>query len=107
MQWPEVTELRDITITPLLGASSKGSMTVAANPPSAALQHFRYGSQESALNVLSVPASRPLPAIVIEEPVIYGGLLFRHFGHALTESIHRLWPRYALKELHRAKVAFN
>jgi len=107
MDWPEVTELRDITITPLLGPSSKGSLALAADPPSPALQHFRYGSQESALKIQPLDTDSTPPAIVVEDPIIYGGLLFRHFGHALTESIHRLWPRYALKELHRAKVAFN
>ena len=105
IRWPEVAALTDITITPLLGHVSKGSMTIAADPPSPELQHFRYGSA-SALNILRLEDAPP-PAIVIEEPVIYGGLLFRHFGHALTESIHRLWPRYALQELHSARVAFN
>jgi hypothetical protein len=36
---------------------------------------------------------------VIEKPVIYGGLLFHHFGHTIAESIHRLWPRFASKSL--------
>nr|WP_283937899.1 glycosyltransferase 61 family protein [Sphingomonas caseinilyticus] len=44
---------------------------------------------------------------VIEEPIIYGGLLFRHFGHAISESIHRLWPRFAMKELASARIAFH
>lgn len=105
IRWPGVTELRDITITPLLGPISKGSMTIAADPRAPELQHFRYGS-ESALSILAIDDPTP-PARVIEEPVIYGGLLFRHFGHAITESIHRLWPRYALKDLHSAPVAFN
>jgi hypothetical protein len=106
MNWPDVAELKDITVGPLVGASSKGNLVVAANPPSAALQHFRYGSGESALAVIPFPAP-VVPNAIIDEPVIYGGLLFRHFGHALTESIHRLWPRYARRELHGAKVAFN
>ena len=106
MQWPEVTELRNVIITPLIGPISKGSMTIAADPPSPALQHFRWAT-ECALNILPLPEDTPPPDVFIEEPTIYGGLLFRHFGHALTESIHRLWPRYAMKELHSAKVAFN
>lgn len=106
LDWPDVTELRDVTITPLVGPSSKSSLTIAADPPAAALQHFRYGSTESALKIVPLSKST-VPAAVIEEPIIYGGLLFRHFGHALAESMHRLWPRYALKELRSAKVAFN
>ncbi|QIK78058.1 glycosyltransferase family 61 protein [Sphingomonas piscis] len=105
MDWPEIIELQDITIGPLVGPSSKGSLTVEASPPSPALQHYRYGKAESALTIL--PLNDAKATTIVEEPVIYGGLMFRHFGHALTESIHRLWPRYALKELHSAKVAFN
>lgn len=105
IEWPEVVELRDATITPLLGPVSKGTMTVGANPPSEVLQHYRYGT-EQALNILPLPDLDRAPT-VIEEPIIYGGILFRHFGHALTEGIHRIWPRYALKELHGARIAFN
>lgn len=107
MQWPEVTELDDITISPLVYGSTKGDMTVHAEPASQLLNHYRYGSPESVLKVVPFPASGVEAAEVIDEPVIYGGLMFRHFGHALTEGIHRLWPRYARQELHGAKIAFN
>lgn len=106
MNWPEVLELNNIIISSVLGNSSKGSLTIAADPPSSALRHFRYGTRKSPLKIVQLP-QETRAANVIEEPVIYGGLLFRHFGHLLTESIHRLWPRYALKELHTARVAFN
>ena len=29
---------------------------------------------------------------VIEQPCLYGGVLFNHFGHFLAESLGRLWP---------------
>ena len=106
MNWPAVAELNDFTISPLLDGSSKGSLRIAADPPSRSLEHFRYGTRKSVLQIRQLAAGEA-PAAVIDEPIIYGGLLFRHFGHLLTESIHRLWPRYALKELHGARVAFH
>ena len=104
--WPEVTELRDILIAPLVYGSTKGHMTVHADPASPLLNHYRYGEPDSILDVLPFGEAAEAP-LVVEEPIIYGGLMFRHFGHAIAEGIHRLWPRFAVKELHGAKVAFN
>lgn len=107
MDWPEITQLRDITMSPLLPGNTKGNMALRADPRSSCLQHFRYGLPESVIGILPYVAPPDDEVRVVDEPVIYGGLLFRHFGHALTESIHRLWPRFALRELHAAKVAFS
>jgi capsular polysaccharide biosynthesis protein len=106
IQWPDVVELGDITIAPLLPGNSKTNLALEADPPTDALFHYRYGSLASTLRVLPVSAG-VVPQRIVEERVIYGGLLFRHFGHALTESLHRLWPRFAVKELHGAPVAFS
>jgi hypothetical protein len=106
VRWPDVVELRDITIAPLLPGNSKTNLVLEANPTSEALSHYRYGSTESSLKVLPL-SDNVIPARVVEEPVIYGGLLFRHFGHALTESLHRLWPRFAVAELYGAPLAFS
>lgn len=107
MQWPQVAEIRDVAITPLVAGSSKTRMAMAADPPSPLLGHFRYGRPHSVIQILPFEEEASTPITVIEEPVIYGGLLFRHFGHALSESIHRLWPRLALPDLAGAKIAFN
>jgi hypothetical protein len=107
MKWPEVVELRDIIVSPLLHGSSKGYMALHAEPPTSLLGHYRYALPESTLQILPFTEPNVIAAHIVEEPVIYGGLMFRHFGHALAEGIHRLWPRYARKELHGAKVAFN
>jgi len=106
IHWPDVVELRDITVAPLLPGNSKTNMALEADPPSDALFHYRYGFAESALRVLPLSAD-VVPQRIIEEPVIYAGLLFRHFGHALTESLHRLWPRFAVEQLRGAPVAFS
>ncbi|MDQ3079569.1 MAG: glycosyltransferase family 61 protein [Pseudomonadota bacterium] len=107
IDWPEIVELNNIIISPLLAGSSKGYTALYADPPSPLLRHYRYGHSDSSLQVLPFPGPDAGVKQVVEEPVIYGGLMFRHFGHSLTEGIHRLWPRFALKELHTAKVAFN
>lgn len=107
MQWPIVSELNDIVISPLVYGSTKGDMTLHAAPVSSLLNHYRYGSSHSVLNVVPFRELDVGVGQIIDEPVIYGGLMFRHFGHALTEGIHRLWPRFARQELHGAKVAFN
>ena len=107
MKWPEVVELEDITIAPLVQGSSKSNLALAADPPSPALEHFRFGRHLSEIRILPLSNPDAAAANLVEEPTIYGGLLFHHFGHSLCESIHRLWPRFALKELHGAKIAFS
>ena len=106
MQWPEIVELRDIVIAPMVTGNSKQRMALSADPQSPLLGHFRYGLPESFMQILPVTPADAERAQIVDEPVIYAGPLFRHFGHALSESIHRLWPRFALRELHEAKVAF-
>lgn len=105
IDWPGVTEL-DVTLAPPASGSSKSQLAIAADPPSRLLGHFRYGLPKSAMRVFPLSPVESEQAEVIEEPVIYGGPLFRHFGHALSESIHRLWPRYGVRQLRNAKVAF-
>ena len=106
MEWPEIVELRDVVITPMVTGNSKQRMALRADPQSSLLGHFRYGLPESFMDILPVDPGDAETAQVIDEPIIYAGPLFRHFGHALSESIHRLWPRFALRELNDAKVAF-
>jgi hypothetical protein len=90
----------------MMAGNSKSNMALAADPPSPLLSHYRYGAPVSVMKIHSYFCDDP-DVRTIEEPVIYGGPLFRHFGHALSESIHRLWPRFASKELAGAKVAFS
>jgi capsular polysaccharide biosynthesis protein len=107
MQWPEIAELADVTITPVYPGSNKDRAEFAASQPSSVLEHYRYGKGESVAQIRPITDVEAAGARVVDEPVIYGGLLFRHFGHALAESSHRLWPRFALKRCHAAKVAFS
>lgn len=37
--------------------------------------------------------------IIIEHPVLYGGILFHHFGHFLIESLGRLWAYDVIRGL--------
>ncbi len=105
LQWPDISVIENITVTPLLGPNSKRILSIAASPCASELQHFRAGRKEGAIDIL--PFSGSIQSLsVIEEPTIFGGLLFRHFGHAIAESIHRLWPRLAFTTFRRAKVAF-
>lgn len=107
MQWPEIVELNDVTLTPLAEDNGKLRMTLHADPPSPLLQHLRGGKFHVAMQVLPADSQLVRQAVVVEEPTIYGGPLFRHFGHALSESIHRVWPRLASHELRGAKIAFT
>jgi len=103
--WPSYTELTDITLTPLAHGSGKLSMAFKASEPTADLQHLRYDGSVKAIDIL--PLDQEIEAEEIAEPVLYAGPLFRHFGHALSESIHRLWPRLVYRELNGIKVAFH
>lgn len=107
MKWPDVAKFEDIAIAPLSRDSSKLKQCLAADPPSPLLEHLRGGLSHGAMRVVPLSAADASNAKVVDEPTIYGGLLFRHFGHSLSESIHRLWPRFAVRELAGAKVAFS
>ena len=111
MQWPEITEFKDITITPVFRGSNKTCAKMAASEPADVLLHRRRGRTHfykgKGFEILPLSPEDANRARVIEEPVIYGGLLFDHFGHALAESIHRLWPRFAIEGLREVKVAFS
>ncbi|WP_345165559.1 glycosyltransferase 61 family protein [Sphingomonas daechungensis] len=100
-----MVELRDVAMTPLAAGNSKTRMAMAADPPSALLGHHRYGRTESVVKIQPLVRAET-DFQIVDEPIIYGGLLFRHFGHAISESIHRLWPRFAVPELAGAKFAF-
>lgn len=106
MDWPEIAELRDVTLGSLSFGSSKSEMALPAEPPTPLLGHFRYGGPDSYIKILRFDDPRALSVPLVTGPVIYGGPLFRHFGHALSESIHRLWPRFALDVLRSARVVF-
>lgn len=103
--WPPYTTLTDITLTPLAHGSGKLNMAFEASEPSSGLQHLRYDGSIKTIDIL--PLRERVDAEEIAEPVLYAGPLFRHFGHALSESIHRLWPRLVYSELNGIKVAFH
>jgi hypothetical protein len=106
VRWPEVVELRDIVIGPILSGNTKGRIVISADPPSPNLNHLRAASSQNVLEVIPFE-HRPGEAVdVVEEPVIFAGPVFRHFGHCIAESTHRLWPRFALRDLRTAKVVF-
>lgn len=101
--WPPYSELRDVTVTPLVDGAA--GMTFSADPLSERLQHLRNDGISPAIDIR--PITDHLDPVVIEEPVLYAGPLFRDFGHALSESIHRLWPRLAYPDLWRIRVAYH
>jgi hypothetical protein len=104
--WPGILEVENITIGPLNAGNSKRRLVLPADPPSRSLEHFRGGRGVSAVQIEPLPLTAQASR-VIEEKTIYAGLLFRHFGHVVAESIHRLWPRLAFGDLRRAKIAFS
>lgn len=57
------------------------------------LRHRRAKLNQDFLDIQQLaPAFSSLPQPLISQPLaIYCGLLFPHFGHFLSESVHRLW----------------
>jgi hypothetical protein len=63
-----------------------------------AVQHDADGGyQEQPAGVEDLVASRPLPRV--RQDVLYGGILYNHFGHFLFESLGRLWAYEHVRHL--------
>lgn len=107
MKWPEIVEFNDLIMAPVRHTDVPNEMKCAASESSDILGHYRFGKPTNHLQFVPLSEKEAAGAKVVEEPVIYGGLLFKHFGHMITESLHRLWPRFACPELRSAKIVFN
>ncbi|GJD50460.1 hypothetical protein OPKNFCMD_3199 [Methylobacterium crusticola] len=98
---------RDVVVHALLPGSAKARLILPDTPGDRLITHLR--SRKGALYdvVEHVPAAPGAAPEAVPGPVIYGGPLFEHYGHAVAESIHRLWPRLAGPDLARVPVAFH
>lgn len=101
---PSVPVFRDVLIGPLK-QESKTRIAFKCDP-SLPLTHLRSGDQDAALRE---PFSEPPNDVhTVDDPAIYGGQLFlQHFGHALAESIHRVWPRILIPGMGKHRLAFH
>lgn len=104
MSWPPITFDGAATISPLLSGSSKARMSCMADVD---LDHMRVGSRKNAITVTPLEGARAVAKVRVSEPTIYAGPFFLHFGHFISESLHRLWPRLTIPEWKGAKVAYH
>lgn len=101
---PSVPVFRDVLIGPL-ARESKTRIAFKCDS-SLPLTHLRRGDEDDALRE---PFSEPPSDVhTVEAPSIYGGQLFlQHFGHALAESIHRVWPRILVPGMGQHRLVFH
>jgi Glycosyltransferase 61 len=101
---PSVPVFRDVLVGPL-AQESKTRIAFKCDP-SLPLTHLRRGDQDAALREPFSDPPNDVPTV--DDPVIYGGQLFlQHFGHALAESIHRVWPRILIPQMGKHRLAFH
>lgn len=72
----------------------------------APIDHWRV-STKNAMSVAPLEGARANVKLRISEPTIYAGPFFLHFGHFISESLHRLWPRLTMPEWSGAKIAYH
>lgn len=104
MAWPEIVVHDSATITPFLAGSAKAHFSCMAD---VALDHRRMAFRKNGMTVVPLAGDRARVKVEISEPTIYAGPFFLHFGHFISESLHRLWPRLTMPEWVGAKVAYH
>lgn len=103
MTWPSLLSEGEATVSPLL-SGTKSHFSCMAD---IRLDHLRMASRKNAMTVLPLDGPRATVKVRVEEPTIYAGPFFLHFGHFISESLHRLWPRLTMPEWRGAKVAYH
>lgn len=107
--WPKTQVLENVIIYPFGPRSRKLLMQLPMDPASDLVQHYHYEYNLQMvigrIEISQFEGETP-DLVTVERPAIYGGPLFHHFGHFITESTHRVWPRTVVPELVDAKVAF-
>lgn len=103
MMWPPLLSDGGATISPLL-SGTKSHFSCMAD---IRLDHLRMASRKNAMTVMPFDGPRATVKVRVEEPTIYAGPFFLHFGHFISESLHRLWPRLIMPEWRGAKVAYH
>jgi capsular polysaccharide biosynthesis protein len=99
-------------ISSLLPGSGKNRLLIKCSPIDLPIRHLR--EMEPGLVVDYVESRLPFEdaddlskASIVDGPVIYAGPVWYHFGHFVTDGVHRLWPRLIHPELARARIAFH
>lgn len=108
---PRIDIRHDAIIGNLLPGSGKWRLSFKCSPLDLPIRHLREpepGSVTDYVEKQPFDQSDDLGAVrTIEGPVIYAGPIWYHFGHFVTDCVHRLWPRLIYPELARAKVAYH
>lgn len=105
---PPPIRLRDVVVGPLDPGSSKTVVRFGALPCPLGLPHWREDGRGGLVDIVQQRALAPEEAEaapVMETPVLYAGPYFRHFGHFVAESVHRLYARRLWPDLAAAPMA--
>lgn len=96
-------------MSPLLKGSSKHSFNFKVSPFDTPLVHIRGRGRGifDAANRAPMEDANVGGASSEESPVIYAGPLIPHFGHFISECVHRLYPKSVFEDLKTAKIAYH
>jgi len=103
---PEVA--RGALLGSLIAAEHPSGVGCVADTPGVTLTHVRADTLEGPVNRLEVhPPENGREAPFHPGPTLYAGPYFAHFGHAIAESLHRLWAARHFAEYRDARIVFQ
>src|SRR4051812_41037646 len=97
----------DLGVGPLEAGSSKRRLLFRVSQSTASLPHLRFEGRKiidiaTATHDEGLPNDNRVPGVSL-----YAGVYFAHFGHFVSECIHRLYARNEDARLRAAKVVFH
>lgn len=108
MNFPRPEVARGALLGPLIPAEHPSGVGCIAEVPGITLTHIRADTPEGPVNRLEVhPPENGGEAPFLPGPTLYAGPYFAHFGHALAESLHRLWAARHFAEYRDARIVFQ
>ena len=108
MSFPRPAVARDAVLGPLVAARHPSGVGCVADTPGVTLSFFRADTPEGPVDRLEVqPPELTNDMPVYSGPTLYAGPFFAHFGHAVAESIHRLWAERHFADLGDARIIFQ
>ena len=108
MSFPRPEVARGAVLGPLIAAEHPSGVGCIADVPGVALTHIRADTPEGPVNRLEIhPPENGGEAPFHAGPTLYAGPYFAHFGHAIAESLHRLWAARHFPELGNARIVFQ
>jgi hypothetical protein len=98
--------LLDRTLHPLEGWPLSERLPISGGDREGLLTHSRFALGRRHITITAVePETLVEPVTAIDE-ALFGGYLFAHYGHFLSETVPRLWPAIRNPRFANMKIVF-